>query len=107
MKTKAFLLIAIVCFVIGWAPGEANAATYIGTIIQINVDGTDGTIYIAMDEQSDANWTGGRWFVATGAHAKLLLATAMMAMTNNYVLGMDLDSTAEWSPINSFTAASQ
>ena len=107
MKTKIFLLIALVCLIIGLTQGEANAATYIGTIIQINVDGTNGTIYIAMDEQSDQNWTGGRWFVATGPHAKLLMATAMMAMTNNYTLGMDLDSTAEWSPINSFTIASQ
>jgi hypothetical protein len=106
MKARILVALAVLSILIGFTYGESHAATYIGYIIQVNV-ANDGTIYIAVDEQSDANWTGGRWFIASGDHANKLLATAMLALSNNYLIGVDLNSTAQWSVIQSFAVASQ
>ncbi len=77
-------------------------ASYKCDIARVSVSGETGGVSLQLQDietQTHKSQFGWRWFSYVGPNSNMVLATALAALTADLAVGVDLDSTQEYSPI--------
>ena len=102
MKTKKFLLMMMVFFMfVAFSASESIAASVwaVCTIAEAGQSTTTGDVYVKLDEVSDANWTGERYYSCSSEYKNAVLATALTALSGDKQVNVKLFSYNEWSQV--------
>ena len=97
---KIFVIVALLLVSVFAFHSAASAAWYQATVSQTGIDPTTGTGFVKLTYVSGPapTWTGARWYTATGANAKAMLAVGLTAISTGNKVTVSLDNVAEWSP---------
>jgi hypothetical protein len=107
MKRKMFI-IALLLSSIFVLSSVASAGWFAVTVNQAGIDATTGAGFVQLTYVSGpGSWTGARWFVASSANAKTVLAVGLSAISINSQCTVRLDSTNEWSVLTGFFMKAQ
>ena len=101
---KIFLMMAVFCLFALLIVSEALAADVwaVATVKEAGQSTTSGDVFVKLDEVSDANWSGERFYVCTGSDKNAVLATALTALSQGAQVNVKLGSYNEWSLVRSF-----
>ena len=95
MNVKKILTITAIVFSVFMLSSSAALADswHVCTVAQAGVNALTGVVFVEVDEVSDANWSGTRWFTISGSDAKTVLAVALSAQSLSEQVSIQLVNT--------------